>query len=524
MNRFVAPSRCTAWLGVLRGSIALVLATTLVGTGPLTAGALTSNPELEQRLSAAAEADRVTRVVIGQSVEDRPIDAVRIQDGGVEDESLGKIRVLLIGQQHGDEPAGTEALLDLIDDLAKGTAALPADVQLWVVPRANPDGAEIGKRRNANDADLNRDHALLGQPETRALHAFVRRVQPHLVVDCHEFSRDSSDYAAHGYTEWPLIMLDTANLTIYPEQGYALGVRFSEAVADQLRDAGVQACRYYVGAFPGPADDGELRYSTLDPDDARNGLGAYGAMSFIIESGIHRQADDPLADLPERVAAYRKILDAMLAERWLRACRDASVAMRSTPLPPAIATNTMWANTSARATPLRVVDAETGQTRVLQTTSFAHNRVVKSAVVTPAGYVIHAEAAEAYARVLDAHGLAYTTLEQPKALHTERVELTRIEDTFDAVYHRYAGRQITRPLAAVGTSFPAGSLVVRLDELDSVDARRAILLLEPRMLFGLYQWPEFQRLAQPGATLPIARLLPSPKPGALSSAARTLSP
>ncbi|MEM1211612.1 MAG: M14 family zinc carboxypeptidase [Planctomycetota bacterium] len=494
-------------------------------TGPMAANPLTSNDELQQRLIAASEADHVGWGVIGKSVEGRMIQAVRIASEPADEAEQGDaLRLLLIGQQHGDEPAGTEALLDLMDDLAAEHATLPAGVELWIVPRANPDGAEVDKRHNANDADLNRDHALLSQPETQALHRLVRALRPHLVVDCHEFSRDSSDYAAHGYTEWPLIMLDTANLNIYPEPAYALGVRLSEAAAERLRNAGHNACRYYVGGFPGPGGDGELRYSTLDPDDARNGFGAYGAMSFIIESGIHRQADDPLADLPQRVAAYRKLLDTLLAERWLSACRDMSERMRSAPLPPAIATNAMWANTSARVTPLRVIDAKTGQARVLQTTAFAHDRVVKSAVATPAGYVIDAEAAEPYARVLEVHGLAYTSLEQPETLYAERVELTRIEDTFDQVYHRYAGRQITRPLAAAQTTFPTGSLVVRLDELDAVDARRAILLLEPRMLFGLYQWPEFQRLAQPGAPLPIARLLPSPEPGDASSAARTLSP
>lgn len=489
--------------------------------GASTAEGLTSNAEMEQRLTAASGSDRVSRTVIGKSVEGRPIDAVRVESEANTNEL---VRVLLIGQQHGDEPAGTEALLDLIDDLAAAQTTLPAGVELWIVPRANPDGAETGKRRNANDADLNRDHALLSQPETQALHRFVRALRPHLVVDCHEFTRDSSDYAAHGYTEWPLIMLETANLTILPDAAYELGVRLCETVTDELRNAGIHACRYYVGGFPEPADDGELRYSTLDPDDARNGFGAYGAMSFIIESGIHRQAGDPLADLPERVAAYRALLDTLLAESSLHACRNISERMRSAPLPEAIATNAMWANTSPRTTPLRVIDAKTGQTRVLETTAFAHDRVVKSAVATPAGYAIHADAAEPYRRVLDAHGLSYTTLDQPETLHAERVELVRLEDAFDAVYHRYAGRQITRPLPAESAAFPAGSLVIHIDQLDAVDARRAILLLEPRMLFGLYQWPAFQRLAQPGAPLPIARLLPSPEPGHPSSAARTLSP
>ena len=84
--------------------------------------------------------------------------------------------VLFYAQQHGDEVSGKDALLYLIRDVARDPALLPRDVDLWVMPMVNPDGAEAGTRKNGAGADLNRDHMTLEQPETQALHRVARRV------------------------------------------------------------------------------------------------------------------------------------------------------------------------------------------------------------------------------------------------------------------------------------------------------------------------------------------------------------
>jgi len=118
------------------------------------------------------------------------------------------LRVLFYAQQHGDEVSGKDALLYLLRDVARDPGLLPPDVDLWVLPMVNPDGAEAGTRRNADGADLNRDHMVLEQPETRAIHSVARRVRPHLAVDCHEFTRDSEERRKRGVLAWPDITMD----------------------------------------------------------------------------------------------------------------------------------------------------------------------------------------------------------------------------------------------------------------------------------------------------------------------------
>jgi protein MpaA len=140
--------------------------------------------------SASAASPAVKRVVIGTSVQKRPIVAWSIGP------DRAKRKILVVGCIHGNECAGL-----------KITAALrrtrpPRGVQLWLVPEMNPDGTAAHTRQNAHGVDLNRNFPYrwrpisdpiyysgprpASEPETRAAIRLVRRIRPAVTIWYHQ--------------------------------------------------------------------------------------------------------------------------------------------------------------------------------------------------------------------------------------------------------------------------------------------------------------------------------------------------
>ena len=100
-----------------------------------------------------------------------------------------KPTVLIIAQQHGNEPASAEAALVVARELAVGLLEPLLDrINVVIVPRANPDGAAMQTRTAADGTDMNYDHLLLITPEAQALARLVRNYRPFVVLDAQEYS------------------------------------------------------------------------------------------------------------------------------------------------------------------------------------------------------------------------------------------------------------------------------------------------------------------------------------------------
>jgi hypothetical protein len=453
-----------------------------------------SYDDMERLLHEVSERPEVSLEVAGQSVEGRAIFAVRLGRSTTE----ASWRVLFFGQQHGDEPAGKEALLDLILTIADDPSRLPDGVELWVVPQVNPDGAAAGKRRSSAGADLNRDHLLLRQPETLALHRLARRVRPDIVVDCHEFSRDSRSYTEHGWFKWPTITMGTANHPALPDSIFEVGLQWVEAARQPMAAAGISYERYLVGGAP-PND--EMRPSTLEANDGRNGLASLGSLGFIIESGRYANADDPNHDLHLRVEGYLVLLWRFLEDTTLRqASLDAVAEARSGNLPRFVGANVFWGNNGLRTAQVKVIRQSDGAVISVETANLMHDRVVKRAVELPAAYCIVAEEAEVFAELLDRHGLSYVRLATDRELDAAGFRLVAVEAEDDPLYERYAGRQIVQPAESQQRRFAAGSLLVTVDQPHWA---RVVQLLEPRLLYGLFQYKELRKTVSWNGWLPI---------------------
>ena len=128
-------------------------------------------------------------MVIGHSVQGREIRSTRVGEEGA------AVNVLVVGDVHGNEPAGEAIVAALRKESVDG-------VTFWLVRTGNPDGRAADTRQNARGVDLNRNFPWRwrggergtyfpgrkagSEPETQALMRLVGRVQPQLAIYYHQ--------------------------------------------------------------------------------------------------------------------------------------------------------------------------------------------------------------------------------------------------------------------------------------------------------------------------------------------------
>jgi murein peptide amidase A len=164
-------------------------------------------------IETSAANSPVRRLVLGRSVEGRPIVAFEVGDPDA------ARRELVVGCIHGDEKAGVAIAGRLVHAPLSG-------LDLWVVPTLNPDGAAAGTRGNARGVDLNRNFPWhwrrlrgpvysgphrLSEPESRIAYDLIKRLRPQVSIWFHQ----------------PLDVVDEAGGSKALERRFASAVGFS---------------------------------------------------------------------------------------------------------------------------------------------------------------------------------------------------------------------------------------------------------------------------------------------------------
>ncbi|MGA3243199.1 MAG: M14 family zinc carboxypeptidase [Bacteroidota bacterium] len=219
----------------------------------------------------------------------------------------GKLRVLLFGQQHGDEHTGKEALSMLLAKFASGELKdVLQNVDVLIVPQMNPDGGELYQRRTSDSVDLNRNHVLLTSPETRALHDLFYRWMPHVTLDLHEYGTLSRSWSDSGFiriADAQLGMLTNVNTS--PEIRNLQHNGIFPYIAGYMHGQGSFYNEYIVGS---PSD--RVRHSTTEINDGRQSFGVLGAVSFIQEGIKWRTREDRLERrVQSHLTAVRALLE-----------------------------------------------------------------------------------------------------------------------------------------------------------------------------------------------------------------------
>jgi hypothetical protein len=459
-----------------------------------------------KRLDASSPG--VSLAVIGRSVQGRDIPALFFANGKFAAARDKKPLVLVFCQQHGDEASGKEAALLLAADLLGRSKKILEALDLILVPTVNPDGSELKQRRNANGRDLNRNHVLLSEPETQALHRLFQQWLPEIVLDVHEYGAVSRWWVDQGVIKNADEMLGClSNLNIDAGiRAFSLDA-FYPAMRETVLKDGYVLFPYTVGA---PVENERLRFSTNDIDDGRQGLGIYDTLSFILEG---KGYGDMANMLERRSAAQLSAMTAFLrttaaeSDGILAMVRAARARLLEDVAPGERAFLRMdyFPDPDRPSIAFPVFDLVKWQAEVREWKPFAPLVKIKKSVALPEAYIIPA-GETALLDLLRRHQLQLRRLTAPAAVQVEQYR----------VLHAAARMEEERWLpeydlekTAKTVELAAGDVLVFLRQR----ARLLIpLLLEPESSWGILtdtggSPSQFSAFAREGETYPILRLM-----------------
>jgi hypothetical protein len=208
--------------------------------------------------------------------------------------------VVIVAGQHGDEPAGTEALLVVAQDFASGRhERILERVDVVLLPRANPDGAERFQRGAADGTDIERDHLLLHTPEAQAQARLMVEFAPLVVLDLHEYPVGGAFVQKFGALQRFDVLLQAASVAnLPPFVGKAAEEWFRQPLVTGLGNVGMSADWYATTS----ADlaDRKLSMGGVGAQIGRNAAGLRHSVSLLLAT---RGGGMGRTDLKRRVQA-----------------------------------------------------------------------------------------------------------------------------------------------------------------------------------------------------------------------------
>jgi hypothetical protein len=365
-----------------------------------------------------------------------------------------RIRVMIVGSQHGDERAGYEVALRLARDLSIGDLRpLLERLEVVIVPVTNPIGMRAGTRADASGEDPNRDHVVLASPVNRALWELHAEVEPHVVLDLHEMGPSPFD-AQIGLPTHPNVdprLTELARYWLLPYVVRALAqndVRFHEYIAENPDPS-------YRNEIEVPADT-FYSWAPISADNARNAFSLAGSVGLLLETASEHEIDD-LARRTDRLyltaVSFLEVIaglsDEVMARAWNtpdhRAASSPFLALQAEPVADPEQPYLRWLRRTER-----------GNVAPLEVERWRPAVRVTASLPLPAAWVITPKG-EALFEHLRQHGI--------------RAEILREAVTLEVGEYRSPGT-----VDPVERTLPAGSWVIRADQ-----ARQRLLfsLIEP---------------------------------------------
>lgn len=418
------------------------------------------------RAMAQTHGPSVRLEIIGKSQQARDIPLVLLSDSGIF--QPGKPTVLILGQQHGNEPAGGEAGLALIEQLATVQRGMLKHVNVLIMPKANPDGAQNFVRATASGLDVNRDHLLLQTPEAISIAKTALKYSPQVILDLHEFTvggRWVDKFSAFAKYDALLQAATVGNMDIALSD-LALQ-KFVAAARGALESQGQTTFWYHTSSTD--AKDQVVSMGGVQPDTGRNVYGLRHAISMLIETrgvGLGR------AHFTRRVHSH--VLASMAVLRaageqgptLLAAIKAAGVATAASACKGELV---IRAQASEAKETLQFVDAVTGDDRAIEVPwRSALALKVQSSRPRPCGYWLSTNQTEAVGKLLTL-GVQVQRLTSEQKVAVERYRVVeekggQRQDARGTIAATQAIRELTLVTQRLEKALPAGSWYVPMNQ------------------------------------------------------------
>ena len=292
----------------------------------------TDKEELKVLAEVDAMSPRVEIDVIGHTKQKRPLHLVQLGHPAPRNPAAARRQptILFVCSQHGNEPAGREACLKLLRDLAfTDDPALVDQLQtstILFVPTANPDGRAANSRENSAGIDINRDHLTLETEEAQAIAQVVKEWQPDVSLDLHEYGPSvPALYDDEVLYLWPRNLNADAKVHDLAKH---LG---DDYVKKEAEENGYTADQYGQYALA----DQDIHQSAGDGDEGimRNAMGLRHSLGVLVETAVtqdprngpHEVVDETAVNL-RRVESHMVVSHATL--HFLK--EEGTTAMKTT--------------------------------------------------------------------------------------------------------------------------------------------------------------------------------------------------
>ncbi|MGL6115816.1 MAG: M14 family zinc carboxypeptidase [Cetobacterium sp.] len=378
-----------------------------------------------------------------------------------------KLTIMIIGQQHGNEPMSCDIAMGTIKRIASGDLEYLLDnLNFIIMPRINPDGAQDFERTNSSGIDINNDHSLLETREAQLVNGVFSLYNPHIVIDLHEYIANKESYknlSSEGVVPYfDALLMHPTNPNSSKELTKDLINTYISPLINNKNLTGF-TYSYYYNPF-NISYDGNLQLMTPTGSHAlaRNAYSLKGALTLLIEL---RGRDIDKENIPRRLETGIKTLEFILT----------NVSKRSNSIKTLIENNqtqknktfiTQWILPPYEST-IPLISIEKGELISFPCTKYSFENISSLAnTKIPNYYLIPSNEEDAIA-LLKAHSKKYFYLKNNENFTVEEYHLKNKDFN----------------LITVSKDFPKGTLVLPIENNQDLFISSILEPLSPNSFF-----------------------------------------